>query len=621
VDNFNIHDITAIPEDKILMGGVKDIGLVDNYNCLRVKITSPSQYISPPDQNNDHNPNSNNNNNNDDSQITYSTELWTLCVEDLVEKGKLINTLLSLKIDQQRKENIYLLYDQLPDSSSSSSDTKDKSGNSGNSDVQDGVLQLLQDWSECTLKCGGGKSYQQWMCIPPKNGGEPCEGDLIKTKDCNTQACPIPKPNEGKDSKSSTEKEYLKPIIKIGPYSNRPNRFTKCIIKEGDAFRLEHDKDTGEYNRIPSKILLNNRTFSIFDDDTYNKLTASFELEKTNFDAEGEFCVFSLTDNHKKIMLRGFDQGCGTPEEDKFVSSWSKAFNLFKFECKTGRTSVLINEEEEKEIKELTRKKTESIDMEQEQDKAEDAKETFLAILPCSVIAKKVSNTEKTGVKAVNKESLIEDMIVNEEKEREEQELQEINHQITTETKKAKDINNSIKEKELDDIFQETERTAEEEIKEVKNETFAKVGSKRDTLMKKIAMMRRLAQAKKNQMMTNLKKAKSTVANKVMKAMKEGNAQTCQDGNSDDNPGIREDYCNTAFPDDYFLNVDCKDLKNFCYTCCEKEFGVMFMTKRDNCYDQCDGVKKGNSPAQAPTPPQADTPKIQWLWKSKPQQQ
>lgn len=50
---------------------------------------------------------------------------------------------------------------------------------------KDGKWVILKSWSGCTLACGGGKSYLQRMCIPPTDGGKPCEGDNIIVKDCN----------------------------------------------------------------------------------------------------------------------------------------------------------------------------------------------------------------------------------------------------------------------------------------------------------------------------------------------------------------------------------------------------------------------------------------------------
>ena len=56
-----------------------------------------------------------------------------------------------------------------------------------------GYRMILQDWSQCTKKCGGGLSYQHLMCIPPKNGGKNCIGQPIRTRPCNPQPCPTVK--------------------------------------------------------------------------------------------------------------------------------------------------------------------------------------------------------------------------------------------------------------------------------------------------------------------------------------------------------------------------------------------------------------------------------------------
>jgi len=57
----------------------------------------------------------------------------------------------------------------------------------------DGYWKTLKDFGECTLSCGGGRRYMQRMCVPPKNGGKPCEGPPILQQACNTQPCP-PRP-------------------------------------------------------------------------------------------------------------------------------------------------------------------------------------------------------------------------------------------------------------------------------------------------------------------------------------------------------------------------------------------------------------------------------------------
>lgn len=57
-------------------------------------------------------------------------------------------------------------------------------------DVRDGNWIILQNWTQCSLLCGGGKSYLHRMCIPPKAGGKPCKGNAVLIRECNKQICP-----------------------------------------------------------------------------------------------------------------------------------------------------------------------------------------------------------------------------------------------------------------------------------------------------------------------------------------------------------------------------------------------------------------------------------------------
>ena len=92
----------------------------------------------------------------------------------------------------------------------------------------DGAWVILQDWTECTLACGGGSSYLHRMCIPPENNGLPCRGQGIQRRECNTQAC------AADDDKSKTPPKLLDPIIRVMPISNRLQRYEVCVVKEGD---------------------------------------------------------------------------------------------------------------------------------------------------------------------------------------------------------------------------------------------------------------------------------------------------------------------------------------------------------------------------------------------------
>jgi hypothetical protein len=89
------------------------------------------------------------------------------------------------------------------------------------------------------------------------------------------------------------------------------------------------------------------------------------------------------------------------------------------------------------------------------------------------------------------------------------------------------------------------------------------------------------------------------MAGQAMKANKMGKISNCKRGKK--NQKERDNYCNANFIEDFIKNSDCKIKDQFCYTCCENEFGNMFLRKREECYDMCDeneskkGVKKGGA--------------------------
>lgn len=87
----------------------------------------------------------------------------------------------------------------------------------------DGYWIVLQSWSTCSLKCGGGTQSFHRMCVPPKSGGRPCQGEAVLIKRCNEQPCPkIGVPSD----KSKENEETPKPIVKVMPFSSRYQRYT-----------------------------------------------------------------------------------------------------------------------------------------------------------------------------------------------------------------------------------------------------------------------------------------------------------------------------------------------------------------------------------------------------------
>lgn len=135
------------------------------------------------------------------------------------EAGDLLN---------QKSERDKLEKQQLLDTASGT--LKGRGDGSSSVKVQsplDGYWITLQGWSTCSLKCGGGTQSYHRMCVPPKSGGKPCQGEAILIKRCNEQPCPAIK--DAKD-KSKENEETPKPIIKVMPFSSRYQKYTVSIF-------------------------------------------------------------------------------------------------------------------------------------------------------------------------------------------------------------------------------------------------------------------------------------------------------------------------------------------------------------------------------------------------------
>jgi hypothetical protein len=179
------------------------------------------------------------------TKISGSGIVWVICLEDSPTKIALMEALRSAKIQIQRNAGILTQprIDKQPSLDTLADWTAikeqkvvddQKRMKEGKGDFAiDGYWQLLQDWSQCDLKCGGGKSTLQRMCIPPLPGGKPCNGEAIITRVCNRHPCP-----DGDKSlqdmvntnSTTTNETVLSPKITVMPFSDIPQRYEVIII-------------------------------------------------------------------------------------------------------------------------------------------------------------------------------------------------------------------------------------------------------------------------------------------------------------------------------------------------------------------------------------------------------
>jgi len=177
-------------------------------------------------------------------------------------------------------------------------------------------------------------------------------------------------------------------------------------------------------------------------------------------------------------------------------------------------------------------------------------------------------------------------MVQNEEKEKEEIELEKIQQKIAIEKRKKECLAKTFEEKALDEDFIETEKQSMADQDEIKIETAKKIEDGRWKLKKKIELMKQKAKARAQALNDQLSQIRTQMSKDIILANRNGDLNICKKGKKDHD--FRESYCNQAFVDDWVRNSECKSDEDWCYTCCEHEFGSNFVSQRDNCYDMCD---------------------------------
>jgi len=297
--------------------------------------------------------------------------VWIICFEKVSVKSNFIELLRTLKIDEQHDDGIIalkhgnnngrnkntlqnILNPNGIDPVTGQTKLNNDNGNLGVSfnstqKLTDGYWIVLQDWTQCSLKCGGGTSTLQRMCVPPKHGGAECIGQSIITRPCNMQPCPEVFKTAQKKMNNT---KYNKPILKIMPLSDKPQRYVKCKIKEGDLMLFQNVTDPifsrnplftkqqleGQNSiSLPMRVIMNNSTFTLYSGDNTESLYYSFNMAISQFYRSSRPGCFEIFESKKKYAtLCPF----GCENSDKAVEEWDYDFNLFKYQCNFKRPNL-----------------------------------------------------------------------------------------------------------------------------------------------------------------------------------------------------------------------------------------------------------------------------------------
>jgi hypothetical protein len=565
-DTLNIDFIKQIPDDDHYKGGVKDFGTFSEGSCFEVKTVRSQVFYKMTSDNIE--------------PAKGVREVWLICTDNEKDKKQFMNIIIKLKIKKQHEVGAYIY-------------TTKKSS------PKDGKWVMLEDWGQCTLKCGGGLQYQQLMCVPPTSGGKPCEGPTVRTRPCNTQPCPramgqqtemiknelagTPTPSSSTPG-STTE---TKPVImKMMPISKRPTQYDKCYLKETDALMTKTDKQDGDLSgspKLPVRIIMNNKTVAVYKDENLSTHEIIFNIRTTIFKR--------VKDNHACFILKGNNQKAQfceiTGNSGDFVEQWDYDFNLFKFQCKEKRATIDINLPEQAKLKEEYNQRMNEVKLDLVMEKSKMLKKQTEEKEEIK-LSKKVDDAQAMTFKAIEREQRLEELMEKEELDRENQEQELLKKQYENEQKKKDTLIKSIKEKQLEDQFNISKANAENAVIKIKEAVRKDIMVKRLKMKQKLALMRKKNERKKQQIQNDIMTVRMEVAGNLQKVSKQGDMHSCFVGDTVEAQKI-EEYCQVNFPDSIAKLQDCKIPESFCYTCCENEFGELNMVEREKCYkSRCD---------------------------------
>lgn len=201
--NIYVKDIIPVNiNTKLISGGIQDLGNYKEGFCSQINAVHIKKPIK-----------------------------WVICQKKYVEKKKFIKTLSKCKLrDQGFKMKINI--------KNSVSSKKIRGGLYG---LKKGKVKgktcitkkpqsrwvVLKDWGDCTLACGGGWRFKHRYCYMPK-GSDPCKGEAILKKACNTQPCReanIPELNKNKVNVKGVETKILTPVVKVVHVSTRRQKY------------------------------------------------------------------------------------------------------------------------------------------------------------------------------------------------------------------------------------------------------------------------------------------------------------------------------------------------------------------------------------------------------------
>jgi hypothetical protein len=298
-------------------------------------------------------------------------------------------------------------------------------------------------------------------------------------------------------------------------------------------------------------------------------------------------CCFDLLSGKLKYTIcEGFGQSCGNSSNPKFVNEWVKHFNLFKFGC---YENLKIKNWKSEQAKRAMDDALNAAGLDGLNDRANLIKKK-IEIKQADEWNKKLQNTQSAAMKMIKREFDIEKMLQQELQLKAELEAKELIDLKKRELMKKECLEKALKERDTQNKVYVDNKHKENELSAIKENAKKEVETQRNKLREKLNSIRNKFKRRKRLIEQDINVIRAEMAKNLINAHKKGNMMLCK--NAFGNKQKINEYCNSELIDNYVKNIECRTDTNFCYVCCENEFGNLEMEKRDICYKMCDDLAR-----------------------------
>jgi len=133
---------------------------------------------------------------------------------------------------------------------------------------------------------------------------------------------------------------------------------------------------------------------------------------------------------------------------------------------------------------------------------------------------------------------------------------------------------------------EETKSETKERLIEIQKDLKLKILLQRKKLLRRLNLIKLAHQRKRSQIKQHIMDVRRVLTQNIITAEKTGSSMICL--KTLGNQSLIIKYCSVAFSSDPESELECKNSDNFCYLCCENEFGEMHKPERDDCIKTCE---------------------------------